>query len=190
MAKTERFRVNPNLEIPIVSGFKLESFDSIYYTYARAFLITAREHDSALGGALNLELINNSALSLLMSALGLESHINAFGIRHLGKEYFDSVDQLSPPNKFRIVTDLMSNQRNWLPNHLLSDLKLLFKLRNKLVHYKPMETDPLRKGSMRKTFFVDEKELGVRCFERTVVKLHELAPADDISWLVNSSADR
>jgi hypothetical protein len=183
----ERFRVSSDLEVPITSGFQIESFDSIYYTYAVGYLITAREHEKGLEGKLDLTLINNSALSILLSALGLESHINAFGIRHLGPDYFSSIDRLSPPHKCRLVADLVSNNKNWLPNHLYGDLKLLFRLRDRLVHFKPTEATPSKRGAVRSTFFVSDKELGIRCFERTVLKLHELAPSEDVTWIKNVS---
>jgi hypothetical protein len=179
----ERFRLNSDEEVLITSGFRIESFDSIYYTYAGSFLITAREHEEPLDGAINLDLINNSALSILLSALGLEAHINAFGFRHLGPEYFSTIDRLSSANKFCIVSDLVSNTKNWLPNHLVADLKLLFRLRDKLVHFKPLDASITKKGAVRRTFFVADKELGIRCFERTVMKLHELAPSEDVSWI-------
>jgi len=190
MGRGERFRVTTDLEVPVTSSFRIDSFSSIYYSYAVGFLLTAREHETALAGAIDLNLINNSALTLLISALGLEAHINAYGIRHLGKEYFDTIDRLSPPYKFRLVSDLLSNQKNWLPNHLFADLKLLFRIRDRLVHFKPLEADGAIQGAVRRTFFISRKELGVLCFERTVLKLQELAPADDVSWLKNISSSK
>jgi hypothetical protein len=79
----------------------------------------------------------------------------------------------------------MSNQRNWLPEHFIGEIKHLFRLRDKLVHFKPMAADMAKKNGVRMKFFVTDKELGVRCFEKTVTKLNELAPNDDISCIKN-----
>lgn len=184
-SQPEQFLIRPGLIVPVDGDFRIDSFDRIYYAYAVRFLLKAREHEVRLGDLLDTSLINNCALSLLLSALGLESHINDFGQRQLGEKYFEIVDRLNPPSKYRIVTDLVSGKKNWLPEHQLGDLKRLFKLRDKLVHYKSINVDPIKGQTVRKEYFIEEKELGVRCFEQVVLKLQELDPSSDVSWIDN-----
>jgi hypothetical protein len=185
MAKPEKFHITPLAAISPISTFAIDSFAPIYYRYAVGYLLTAREKDATLGGDLDLELINNSALTLLLSALGLESHINSFGQRMLGEKYFESIDRLSPSFKYCVVCDIISTKRNWLPATIVGDLKRLFTLRDKLVHYKPIPVDTSKGQTVRSKYFVMEKELGIRCFEQTVIKLHELDPHSDIGWIAN-----
>lgn len=132
---------------------------------------------------MNLDLINNSALTLLFSALGLESHINAFGQKLLGPKYFEEIDRLSPAKKFRIATDLVSGKKEWLSSQVIGDLRRLFSIRDKLVHYKTTEANTDNGTTIRQRFFIEEKELGLRVFELAVVELHKLDPDSDIRWL-------
>ena len=185
MAIPEQFQVEPGLIVSVTTDFSITSFDRVYYNYALVFLSKARDHEVRLGDLLDTSLINNCGLSLLMSALALESHINDFGQKQLGKQYFEVVDRLSPPSKYRVVTDLVSGKKNWLPDHLYGDLKRLFKLRDKLVHYKSINVDPSKGQTVRKEYFIVEKELGIRCLEQVVLKLHELDRTSDITWINN-----
>ncbi|MBX2972881.1 MAG: hypothetical protein KF797_07255, partial [Flavobacteriales bacterium] len=171
MSEPEQFLVRPGLIVPVTSDFRIESFDRIYYAYSVKFLEKARDHEARLGQLIDTSLINNCALSLLLSALGLESHINDFGQKQLGENYFKAVDRLSPPSKYRIVTDLVAGKKNWLPEHYVGELKRLFTLRDKLVHYKSINVDPIKNQTVRKEYFIEEKELGIRCFELVVLKL-------------------
>lgn len=76
-----------------------------------------------------------SLISVVFSALTLEAVINDYAIEKLSREYFDQyIDRLGPVPKWAIVPELTKKRK--ISKSVLKDIKELFSLRNKIVHYK------------------------------------------------------
>lgn len=79
----------------------------------------------------------SSTISIIFSALTVESFINYYGILKLTRSYFEKhLDKLSVENKWVIVPRLVNNKEISSGSHSMELLNDLIKARNKLVHFK------------------------------------------------------
>lgn len=108
-----------------------------YHNIAKNYMGKAKE-EARKGDPFRTNARNYSLISIIFSALTLESSINDIGISCLGEEFFREIDRLNLCQKYIIIARLLSKEGKTFDKCEPSyrKLKELNSLRNKLVHYK------------------------------------------------------
>ena len=97
----------------------------------------------------------SAMVTVIFSALALEAFINHYGIERSSHSFFDGhLDKLNPVSKWLILPKLAVGQQLSTGGDSYTLLKELFKLRDKLVHYK---TRKMRICDLREDDWVTEK---------------------------------
>jgi hypothetical protein len=79
----------------------------------------------------------SSVISIIFSALTVESFINYYGILKLTRNYFEKhLDKLSVESKWVIIPRMANNEEISPGSHSMELLKDLIKTRNQLAHFK------------------------------------------------------
>ena len=87
--------------------------------------------------AKNAAIQRSAMVSVIFSALTLEAFINNYAIERFSRSYFDNhLDKLSPVSKWIVIPKLITGNAIDTDGQPYERLKKLFKLRDKLVHYK------------------------------------------------------
>lgn len=87
--------------------------------------------------AKNAAIQRSAMVSVIFSALTLEAFINNYAIERFSRSYFDNhLDKLSPVSKWIVIPKLVTGNEIDTDGQPYERLKKLFKLRDKLVHYK------------------------------------------------------
>jgi hypothetical protein len=138
----------------------------------------------------NAAIQRSAMVVIIFSALTLEAFINHYGIEKFSRSFFDKhLDSLNPISKWLILPKLVvGNQLNTdgQPFGLLGGL---FRLRNRLVHYKT------RKKSISDLVededWVTERHASdaIQAVDALVQELESLDPAVDTDWLLGSGID-
>lgn len=76
-------------------------------------------------------------VTIIFSALALEALINDYAICNFSRSYLENyLDRLSPPSKWLIIPKLVTGKAMSTDGETLQRLTQLFRLRNRLVHFK------------------------------------------------------
>ncbi|MHA1329861.1 MAG: hypothetical protein ACTSR2_02175 [Candidatus Hodarchaeales archaeon] len=95
------------------------------------------DHDVDFICARNAAIQRSAMVSVVFSALTLEAFINNYAIEHFSKNYFENnLDKLSTVSKWIVIPKLVTGNEIDTDGQPYENLKKLFKLRDKLVHYK------------------------------------------------------
>ena len=87
--------------------------------------------------AKNAAIQRSAMVSVIFSALTAEAFINNYAIERFSRSYFDNhLDKLSPVSKWIVIPKLVTGNEIDTDGQPYERLKKLFKLRDKLVHYK------------------------------------------------------
>ncbi len=85
----------------------------------------------------NAAIQRSAMVSVIFSALTLEAFINNYAIERFSRSYFDNhLDKLSPVSKWILIPKLITGKALDTDGQSYERLKELFKLRDRLVHYK------------------------------------------------------
>lgn len=85
----------------------------------------------------NAAIQRSAMVSVIFSALTLEAFINNYAIERFSRSYFDNhLDKLNPVSKWVLVPKLITGKAIDTDGQPYERLKKLFKLRDRLVHYK------------------------------------------------------
>jgi hypothetical protein len=85
----------------------------------------------------NAAIQRSAMVAVIFSALTLEAFINHYGIGKFSRSFFDNhLDKLNPVSKWLILPRLVVGQQLSTDSKSYEYLRGLFKLRDKLVHYK------------------------------------------------------
>ena len=137
----------------------------------------------------NAAIQRSAMVVVVFSALTLEAFINHYGIERLSRSFFDNhLDKLNPVGKWLILPNLVARQQLDTDGQSYELLKGLFKLRDKLVHYKTREKTI---DELSDEDWVTEKEArsAIHAVNRLVEELKCLDSAVDTDWLREAEID-
>jgi len=146
--------------------------------------------DAEDSAALNAAIQRDAMVTTIFCALTLEAFINSYGIHSFSKSNFeDHLDKLNPVSKWVIIPKLATGSQIRKDGQGYKLLKDVFKLRDKLVHYKSREK---RISELKEDEdWVTEKH-AQRSIEAVTVILQELKSLDpqiDVDWLEDAEHD-
>jgi hypothetical protein len=137
----------------------------------------------------NAQIQRSGMVSVVFSALALEAFINNYAAERFSKNYFENhLDRLNPVSKWLVIPRLATGKQVATDGKVYGDLKRLFKLRDKLVHYK---TRKKNLSQLSEDDWVTEKhsEEAISAVESAVRELATVDASVDISWLKSARED-
>jgi hypothetical protein len=181
-----------NLEQIKIKLSNHETFYSIAYRhYVQTVQLTAERDQRPVKNDQDVDFVSekNAAIQrsamvvVVFSALTLEAFINHYGIERVSRSFFDNrLDKLDPVSKWLILPKLIVGRQLDTDGQAYELLKGLFKLRNKLVHYKTRE-----KGidELKDEDWVREEEAhsAIQAVNKLVEELKRLDPTVGTDWL-------
>jgi len=140
--------------------------------------------------ARNAAIQRSAMVSVIFSALTLEAFINNYAIEHFSKSYLENhLDKLSAVSKWIVIPKLKTGDEVNTDGQPYEKLKKLFKLRDKLVHYK---TRTMKVSEMTEDDGWVTEDHGENALLTVESILNELAVIDtsvDTDWLVEAKSD-
>ena len=137
----------------------------------------------------NAQIQRATVVSVVFSALTLESFINDYGISNFSKTFFDKyLDRLNPVAKWMIIPRLKTGKQLDPQRPPIHKLSSLFRQRDKLVHHKTV-TKPVSEAFNKE--WLDEKhsEEALSTVQLLVEELAKIDQTVDVSWLVMEDSD-
>jgi hypothetical protein len=175
-----------------------ETFYSIAYRhYVRTIQLTAERDQRPVKNDQDVDFVceKNAAIQrsamvvVVFSALTLEALINHYGIERVSRSFFDNhLDKLDPVSKWLILPKLIVGRQLDTDEQPYELLRGLFKLRNKLVHYKTREKaiDELKDEDWIRE---EEAHSAIQAVNKLVEELKCLDPTVDTDWLRKAETD-
>lgn len=131
----------------------------------------------------NAAIQRSAMVAVIFCALALEALINYYGIEKLSRGFFKThLDRLSAASKWLILPKLVVGQQLSTDGQAYELLRGLFKLRDRLVHYKTREK---RICDLTEEDWVTERQArdAIEAVNRLVEELRSLDPTVDTDWL-------
>ena len=139
---------------------------------------------------INASIQRDAMVTVIFCALTLEAFINLYGIRNFSKTYFDNhLDKLNTVSKWLIIPKLVTEKQINTDGRGYELLKEIFKLRDKLVHYKSRKKKISELTEEQDWVTEDHAK---RCIEGVITILRELNSLDsqlDIDWVIEAEHD-
>jgi len=138
----------------------------------------------------NAAIQRSAMVVVVFSALALEGFINHYGIERFSRSFFDNhLDNLKPISKWLILPKLVVGRQLSTDGQSYVLLRRLFRLRNKLVHYKTQKK--------RISDLIEDKDWvterhardAIQAVDALVQELKSLDPTVDTSWLLKAGTD-
>ncbi len=140
--------------------------------------------------AINAAIQRSSMVTVIFSALTLEAFINQYAIEAISRNYFDEhLDKLSTPSKWFVIPQLTARRQMDRNGHSYGQLKGLFKLRHRLVHYKARRKKISELREEEDWITERHAEDAIRAVESAVKELGEIDPKVSSSWLEDAKTD-
>lgn len=125
-------------------------------------------------------------VSVIFSALTLESFINYYAIDRTSKNYFlKHLDKLSPVTKWLIFPKLFTGNQISTDSQSYQLLDKLFKLRNKLVHDKSTKKN-IRELKSEDFINQTNSQESIQTVIKLCKELKALDPKIDIGWIIKT----
>jgi len=137
----------------------------------------------------NAAIQRSAMVVVIFSALTLEAFINHYGIGKFSRSFFDNhLDKLNPVSKWMIIPKLVVGQQLKADGQPYELLRKLFKLRDKLVHYK---TRQKRIDELADEDWVTERDAydALQAVNKLTEELRSLDPTVEIDWLRDAETD-
>lgn len=129
-------------------------------------------------------------VSVIFSALTLEAFINNYAIEKFSKSYFNNhLDKLSPVSKWIVIPKLITGNSLNTEGQPYELLKKLFKLRDKLVHYKTRKKKVSEMTEEDDWVTENHSEDALLTVESILNELARIDTAVEIDWLESSKND-
>jgi hypothetical protein len=138
----------------------------------------------------NAEIQRAAMVTVVFCALALEALINHYGIESFSRSFFSKhLDKLSPPTKWLIIPRLAIGRQLDTDGQAYELLCRLFKLRDRLVHFKSHRKDPTQ--TPEDELWVSENQAGeaIRTVESLGGELARLDGSVDTDWLGEALSD-
>jgi len=138
----------------------------------------------------NAAIQRSAMVVVIFSALTLEAFINNYGIERFSRSFFDNhLNNLNPISKWLILPKLVVGRQLSTDGQPYELLGGLFRLRNKLVHYK---TRKKRISALREEEdWITERHArdAIQAVSALVQELKSLDPTADTGWLLKAGTD-
>lgn len=132
----------------------------------------------------------NAMVTVIFSALTLEAFINFYGINNFSKSYFNNhLDKLTPINKWIVFPQLTTGKQINTDGQSYELLRSLFKLRDKLVHYKTRKKKVSELREQIDWVTEDHAKKAIECVESLLNELKLLDSNIKIDWLRDAEKD-
>lgn len=148
------------------------------------------EEDVEYQALANAEIQRGAMVVVIFSALTLEAFINHYAIENVSKSYFDEhIDRLGPRSKWLLVPKLVKSSELPRDGQAYEGITKLFKLRDKLVHYKTRKKKLSDLKEDEDWVTEDHAKASLETVELATKALQMLDSSVDIDWLENAKRD-
>lgn len=138
----------------------------------------------------NAAIQRSAMVTVIFSALTLEAFINHYGIERFSRSFFDNhLDNLNPVSKWLILPRLIVGQQLSTDGQSYESLIGLFRLRNKLVHYKTRKKRICDLTEDEDWVIERHARDAIQAVNNLVEELRSLDPTVDIGWLRKAETD-
>lgn len=146
--------------------------------------------DADFNAEMNSRIQRSAMVVVVFSALTLEAFINHYGIERFSAGFFDDhLDRLGPVSKWVVIPRLTVGRELDRGGESFTLLTQLFRLRNKLVHYK-MRKKKIRDLREEEDWVTEmHAEEAVRAVEAAIRDLKAIDASVDAEWLATAKTD-
>lgn len=146
--------------------------------------------DADFNALMNARIQRSAMVVVIFSALTLEAYINHYGIERLSDTYFDRyVDRLSPTAKWVVIPRLVLSREIKQDGQAFELLVKLFRLRNKLVHYKTRKKK-IRELTEEEDWITEHHaQSAVRAVSAMIKELRKIDSKVEYEWLRDAERD-
>ena len=138
----------------------------------------------------NSAIQRDAIVAVLLSALTLEAFINHYGISKFSASYFyKHLDGMSIHTKWLLLPKLVTGKQLSTDGQEYEALRLLFRRRDKLVHYKVRRKKVCDLESDEDWTTETHASEAVRAVRELVAALGSLDPSVDTTWLDSAETD-
>jgi len=132
----------------------------------------------------NAEIQRASIIVVIFCALTLEGFINSYGIQKFSKTYFKKhLDKLNPISKFILIPKLITGKQIDTDSQAYDLLQNLFKLRDKLAHYKTKKKKICDLNLDEDWITEKHASAAIIAVNKVIQKFKKIEPTFDIEWL-------
>lgn len=140
--------------------------------------------------ALNASIQRDAMVTTIFCALTLEAFINSYGINSFSKSYFDNhLDKLNPVSKWLIIPKLVTGRQIGQDGQGYKLLRDVFKLRDKLVHYKSRKKKISELTEDQDWVTENHAQRSIEAVTIILQELKSLNPQIDVVWLEDAEHD-
>jgi len=142
------------------------------------------DEDVDYSAGLNASIQRDAMVTTIFCALTLEAFINSYGISNFSKSYFDNhLDKLNPVSKWLIIPKLVTGRQIRTDGQGYELLIGVFKLRDKLVHYKSRKKKVSELTEEEDWVTEKHAQHSIEAVSIVLQELKSISPQVDVGWL-------